>query len=505
MTAASRPLIETIGNIGSGDLRRWKTLTAALKWSYGLLGVRAQRFIRAMAVFDGGWTEDAAQAIYSRCAEDDTPVIDHLHELLTQSLIVSTEANGLLRFRFLKPVRQAVEAQISPDERARLERAHAEYFLEMAERASPELLKAQQKDWLDKLMPEVDNFRAAFRWSVANVRPEHGLRLLAALWRFVEIRGYLTEGRKRAGEVLAIPGAEALPALLAKAMSGAGMLAYRQGDFEDARQMFERCLTIETDLGNEAGRANALNDLGNVANMQGDFTLARKRYRECLEIEERRGNDRAIAVAKFNLGWAAACIGDYRDAEDLLNESLREFRAGGNERESAFSLNGLAQVAIATSRLGLGEDYAQLSYDIREKIGETKGKADALRTLAWAAIEMGSLNEAMTRLVNSIHLARGVGDKRGMAETLELFGVAYARLGRYTRAVEALGAAEQVRHASTYALPPIRVQRREEARVAARKHLGELEFERAWTRGISLKIADAVDRAAKVETMEARH
>ena len=505
LEATSRHLLTAVGNVRAGDLRPWKTLTAALRWSYGLLRPSEQLFMRSMAVFDGGWTEQSAEAVYPRPEHDTTSVLDYLQALHENSLVVTTELNESKRFRFLEPVRQLVQMQLAADERQECERRHAEFFLNLAETAAPELLMANQIQWLDRLQIEVDNLRAAIRWSAAQKEAERGLRLIAALWRFTEIRGYYREGRARAEDVLRIEGADRFPALVSKVLSGAGMLAYRQADFDAADTMFARSLAMEKELGNSAGIANALNDLGNVSNMKGDFTRARDLYMESLDIERKNGNQRAVAVAQFNLGNVAVGVGQYDEAERWLTDSLRDFRENGNHRESAFPLNTLGQLATATGQLDLAEEYAQESLEIRKKVKDTKGIADTLRTAGWASVERGDYNLAGDRLSESISLARGIGDRRGVAETLELFGLLFARTGRYLQAVESFAAAEQIRHGFNYALPPIRIERRESTLAQAKEILGTQSYDRAWRRGMSASFSDAVDKVLRQDAAGMSH
>jgi predicted ATPase len=495
MSLESRDLLSTIGGIRSGDLRRWKTLTAALKWSYELLRQHEQLFMRSLAVFDGGWTEEEAAAVYRRPVTDSVAVLDHLQALHENSLLISSDVGGVKRFRFLEPVRQLAQSRLTPEERIECGRLHAAFFLSLAERAAPELLKSNQSSSLDKLQIEVDNLRAALRWSVQTANADVGLRLMAALWRFAEIRGYLTEGRDRAADVLSIPGVEQFPQYRSRVMSGAGMLAYRQADFEAAERMFTESLGIEETLGSSAGVANALNDLGNIAKMKGDYGRARELLSRSLAIEKQNKNYRAIAVAHYNLGSIALAAGEHEEAQRLLEESARGFRQGGNERELGFPLNDLAQVAISTNDLARARGYAGESLTVRKKLKDTKGTADALRTLGWASIEGQDFARAGEELSESLSLARGVGDLRGMSETLELFGLLYFRQKQAARAIELLAAAEQIRRGFHYARPAVRVSHCEDAMKAAKASVGEEEYGNAWRRGASFTISDAINAA----------
>ena len=494
MSRESSDLLSTIGNIGSGDLRRWKTLTAALRWSYGLLDRHQQAFMRSLAVFDGGWTAKAAEAVYARPASDSTPVLDYLQALYESSLVVGYDAGGARRFRFLEPIRQLAHMQLEPAERAECGRRHAEFFLQLAEQAAPELLKSQQADWLDMLQLEVDNFRAASRWAVATANAGLGLRLFAALWRFMEIRGGLTEGRARAEDALRIPGAENLREVRSKALSGAGMLAYRQADFDAAERMFAESLEIEEQLQSDRGIANALNDLGNIANRKRQYDRARELYTRSLELERKTGNRRGVAVANFNLGDTAIYTGEYEEARRLLEESVREFEEGGNPRDSAFPLNGLAQAAIAVGNLELAEEYAARSLAIRRQVKDAKGIGDTLRTLGWASIEGKDFACAQERLSRSVSFTRGVDDRRGISEALDLFALLYSDRGQAGRAIGLFAAAAQLRGNLEYA-PRVRVMRRMSALAAAREVVGEQEYAAEWRRGGAQTMATAIEGA----------
>jgi non-specific serine/threonine protein kinase len=493
MAAHSQDLLLALGNRPTGDLRTW-TLRAALRWSYGLLRPVEQRFMRAMTVFDGGWTAESAEAVFGDARPGS--VLDLLQELHDHSLVVSSEHGGVTRFRYLEPIRQVAQLELRKNERDDYEGRHAAFFLQFAENAAPHLLQADQAVWLDRLNLEVDNFRAATRWSVATRNAEHGLRLMAALWRFVEIRGYFTEGRVRTAQVLDIPGVEQYPAALSKVLSGAGMLSYRQADFDDAREKFTRSLELEQRLQNDAGIANALNDLGIVATMRGDLTRARDLYAQSLAIEQRNHNPRGVAVGLFNLGFVELRIGAYDEARRLLMESLEGFRQDGNERESAFPLNGLGLLHVATGQIPLALEYAGASLEIRQRLKDVRGTADSQRTLGWAAIESGDVVHARARLAESLTAARGVGDRRGIAETLEMFGLLYACEGRAARAVELFAASDQIRRGSSPPLPAL-ASRRERALTAGRGTLGQDQYDAAWRRGTSANVSDLVDAVLK--------
>jgi len=490
MREQSQDLFAALGNKPTGDLRTW-TLTEALRWSYRLLDPAHQRTMRLMTVFDGGWTEAAAQAIVG--PESPELVIDQLQELQDQSLLVTKSEGDTTRFRYLEPIRQVVEKELTADEHTQTDQRHADFFLKFVETAAPHLLQADQAAWLDRLQADVDNLRRAIRWSVSTGNAEYGLRLMAGLWRFAEIRGFLREGRDRCEAVMHLAGAEQLPALYSKVVSGAGMLAYRQADYNAAQKSFSESLRIETSLGSQLGIANAFNDLGNVANMRGRFEQAHELYGKALAIQQTGGDDRAVSVTQFNLGVVTMNIGRFDEAESLLKESLAGFRKRGNIRESAFPLNGLGQLCASTGNAAAARQYASESLEIRKKLKDMKGAGDSHRTLAWVAAEEPDFPDARTHLIESLTLANGVGDPRGLTETLEVMGFVYARVGRAAEAVEALTAAEHQRSTLGYPLPPIRVHRRDAALAEASALLDPAALAQAQAAGRSLRFPDALE------------
>jgi tetratricopeptide (TPR) repeat protein len=323
------------------------------------------------------------------------------------------------------------------------------------------------------------------------------LRFLSALWRFAEIRGYYKEWRDSATVALEMPEAQSFPDLCSKVHSGAGMLAYRQADFNEARRHFEMSLDIEETLGSKAGMANALNDLGNVANMRGDFEQARSYYRQSMDLEVAQKNTRGIAVARFNLGTISLALGEDDDALTLYGDSLRGFEGNGNVRESAFALFGLAQAYVAVGDLEAARGYGEKSLRIRREVGDRKGEGDIHRILGWLEIEAGNMAAARQHLVDSLKRAQELGDNRGTSEALAVAALWCARQQRYEQAVRLYIASEQIADGLTFAKPAVLSRRGAEALAAAKAALSEPVYKRMSLNGKVLTPAQAV--AAAIE------
>ena len=235
---------------------RQRTLRSTIEWSYELLEEGEQVLFGRLAVFSGGRTLEAIEAVCD--AEGDLPVdaFEGVSSLLDKSLLGQEEgSNGEPRFVMLETIHEFAREKLEESgEAEEIKRAHAEYFLTLAEEAYPELKGPDQLEWLERLEAEHDNMRAALSWALERKEAEVALRLGGALWWFWAMRGYHSEGRRWLEEALAIDG-RGSPVSRAMALAGAGWLASQQGDLDRAQEACEEGLQL---LAHEARRQGRL-------------------------------------------------------------------------------------------------------------------------------------------------------------------------------------------------------------------------------------------------------
>ena len=236
---------------GNRDLpARQQTLRAAIEWSHELLDPDEQSLFAHLAVFAGGCTLEAAEAVCGAHGGHEIDVLDGLDSLSQKSLLRPEEGSeGWTRFTMLETIREyALERLDASGEADSLRQAHARFFLDLAEAAEPQLTGPDQVLWLDRLGTEHDNLRAALGWLERSSEREPWLRLSGALWRFWWVRGHMTEGRGWLARALAetdgLP-----PAVRAKSLSGAGILAESQGDYVQAKALHEESLALARQSG----------------------------------------------------------------------------------------------------------------------------------------------------------------------------------------------------------------------------------------------------------------
>ena len=209
---------------------RQRTLRGAIQWSHDLLDPDGQTMFRWLAVFAGGWTFVAAEAVCSPPGGPALDTLETLDALVQHSLARRDDSAPRPRFRMLQTIREfGLERLAESGEDPEIHERHAQVFLKLAEEAAGELTGPGQAVWLDRLAGDHDNLRAALRWSVDADRAATGLLIAAAIWRFWQLRDHLAEGEAWLTELLALPSAaEETPARAAGADALASVVYLRR-------------------------------------------------------------------------------------------------------------------------------------------------------------------------------------------------------------------------------------------------------------------------------------
>ncbi len=482
-------------------LPRQQTLRAAVDWSYALLPEAERALLRRLAVFAGGWTLEAAEAVAT-----DYSVLDLLQHLVEKSLVVAeARPDGTLRYRMLETLQQyALERLVESGEVDEARRRHAAGLLALAERAQGELRGPRETEWLARLGDEHDNLRAALRWAIDHGEAAVALRLGGALWRFWDARGHLGEGARWLEEALALDGdgdsAESeLVRARAAALNGAGNLARNRGEYARSATLHEECLALRRRLDDPAEVARSLSNLGLVARDLGDYALARARFDESLALYRELGDTRGVAVALLNLGRLSHDEGDAERAVTLYEESLALSRALGSPRDVATTLHRLGDLARGRGDLGAAGTLHGEALELHQRRGDAWGIGISLTYLARVAAAARDHAQTMALAIQSLRALCDPGVSRDIAAALVVLADVACATGRAADGGRLLGAVARV----YLDVPLTRTERvgYEQAVAAARAALGKEAFEAAWARGQLLTLERAVDEALATEEL----
>jgi predicted ATPase len=421
---------------GRGIDPRQQTLRATIEWSHELLDADEQRLFARLAVFRGGCTLDAAEAV---CDTD----LDTLESLVDKSLV---RVRGD-RFWMLETIREyAVERLEASGEADEQRRRHAEYFAAMAAEAEPELIRGRPQAWLDRLEPEQDNFRAALDRLHASDETQLALRLAATLFGFWMVRGHFVEARRRLEQALA---ADARPTVArARALVAA---AHVSGDANE--DYAEEALRLSLELGDRWGAAYARFALGaTIAEGKRDWARAREVLEESRQAFIELGDDHFALVVTRSVAWVTEELGDKERYRELVAEYLQRAQELGNERVEARGLGALAVEALEQGRHEDARELMVRSYEIDRRLGYS------------IFIGIDLVRFAM------ILLAQGQP------------AVAIQLVSRADRLYEDIGVPRE-----SWAQ-----RERDETLAESRTQLDEAAFEDAWERGWALELDEAV-------------
>jgi len=441
---------------------RQRTMRDAIAWSYDLLTAAEQTLFRRLAVFVGGCTLDAAQAVANPTADLAIDLVEGIASLVDNSLLRREDGpGGETRYQMLETVREFALEQLAADVEAEeaedLGRRHARFFLDFAECVGPLVDGADQRVAVASLDADGANLRAAIGWAIAHEERALALRMTWALWSYWFARGRFREGTAWTEQALALPGDAPLQLRILTLDITANMYSL-SGEYERA-----------------AATANALRDLAH-----------------------REGDAIGEALSLFQLSFVARHQGDHADAVVLAEEAVARFRAVRCKRWLPWAVE-----RAGLERLGRG-DVDRAARLFRESInlflemGNEGGTAMALCNLGLALTAQGDV--AGAALLLRAALQREVALERVWQIADVLLGLADIALARRQvgRAGLLLGAYEALRETVGYARHGWARDSYDRIAAGVRCAVGDDAFGRLWRQGQALPLSAAVTEALAV-------
>ena len=485
-----------------------RTLRGAIQWSFELLRPDERTLMRRLAVFAGGCTLDAAEAV---CRLQDGLASEYragLLALAAKSLLdpVDDDTTGT-RYVALEAVRElAMERLRASGELVQVERRYAAWFLQLAEANADRLTGPEQVAALALLDAERVNMRAALRWSLVE-QPQTALALCAALWRYWWMRGHLAEGRHWLDAALAR--ASSGPAVRAVALVGAGVLARTQGAYGESLERLEEGARLSRSIDDARTLALALINLGITAEHQGDSSRALELLKESLSLYATCKDNRGVAHCMNCLGTAWLGRGDLGKAAALFEEALPIFQREGDAWSAAMVLGNLGWVEQKQGRSAVARLLYERSLATFRTLGEDRGVAHQLVNLGMASQDPDGATEVAGLFEEAFLLFSCLGERRGMAEAIEALAVALSRTEPAAAAV-LLGAAQALRRRIDAPLGPDDRARHDRVVEVVRAELDQRSFDVAWQQGRMMQPEEAVaaslgDRGERVRDSSSSH
>jgi predicted ATPase len=476
-------------------LPRHRTLRAAVDWSHDLLAEAERALLRRLAVFAGGWTLEAAEAV---CGPD---VLDGLGQLVDRSLVLFEQQGGDGRYRLLETIRQyAWERLVEAGEDAELRDRHRKWCLALAQRAARELFGVDAGDgkrravahWLRRFELEHDNLRAALEWTRQDGRAELGLRIAADLWGYWLVGGYFTEARARYEALLALPAPAGPTRARARSLVGAGVMHGELGDFDRARARCQEGLALARSLADPGELGWALVHAGVVAEYRSDTADARACYEESLAAYSAAGDRWGVALLTAYLARIALAEGRLEEARTRLEPALPLARALGDDWIIAHVLTSLGKLAHRSGQPAEAASWTREALSHWRALQARQMIADCMLDLGRVAVASGDWAGARRLCGEGLELYRAVARWHSMPRVLADFARLAVARGHDRRGLVLLGAAAALQAGFGVDTTSRRWQDIAEPQLSiSRERLGDQAAE-AWRRGEGMTLDQAI-------------
>lgn len=382
-----------------GADERQRTLRGLIDWSWELLSPEDQRAFAALSVFAGSIGVDEGAAVAGDRAA--------LTRLADRSLLTLRGD----RFEMLETVRAYAIERLDDPTAAR--RAHLQAIVALAERAAPHLHGEDQAGWLDRLAADHANIQEAMTFAVDHREGADAMRLATGVARYLELRGYLREGREMLDGALGVSaGSEISRATMLRV---AGVFAHRLGDLAVARDRYTASLEMARELGDARAISDSLHNLGAVSHMEGDVVAAARMWEETLTLRRALGHERGIADTLMNLSFLASDRGELDTARAMLQECIAAFDALGDRSGVGDALSNLALVEEAAGDNAARIEHHRRSLEIRRGIGDRWGVATSLANLAAASRDGGDRVDAVRLFGEARSMMAELGSRDDLA------------------------------------------------------------------------------------------
>jgi predicted ATPase/DNA-binding CsgD family transcriptional regulator len=469
---------------------RQQTIRDTLAWSCNLLAPAQQRRFRCLAVFAGGWSLEAAEAI----CDDETGLFERLAELVDHSLVRQMDApDGSARFTMLETVREyGLERLAEGSEDRVVRRQHALYFLILAEQAAAAATHGPlQQQAFQQAALERHNLRLALAWFLEAGEAEPALRLAVALCGFWDLRGEHDEARRWLEAALGAKGT-ASPVLRAAACSQFGMFMREQGDLGQAELQFSQALVFATEDGDPLSVSIALDNLGWTAGLRGEYERAAELCDRALVLSRPTQNAAAIGEQLSDLAVIRACQERYVEAIALSEEAVALARAVEDQVWLSSHLSHLGLIAILSGDAERASQATAESLRLAVDLENAPLTVQALGIMGRIALDQGEYARARAWFDEALVSSVRIGHRMSIAYCMEGLADVAVGLGHPDRGARLLGAAERLRtHIGTPIPAPLR-SRVERVLASARRELSAETFARTWAAGAVLAMDEAV-------------
>jgi predicted ATPase/DNA-binding SARP family transcriptional activator len=391
---------------------RHRSMRAVFEHSWRLLTSEEQQVFARLAVFRGGFQQEAAQSV----AAASLPL---LLALVEKSLLQLTPDR---RFQLHELLRQFAEEKLQaiPQAAAQTQDRHCDYYLSFLQHQETHLTGKEHRAAMTAVEAELENVRTAWQWAVQHHKLDQIDRALESLFFFYFSKSWFVEGEmvfRRAAEALAMQDPIGRQGTLLGKILGknAVMLVHVATEVgrADARtvaeQLAQQSLTILSRLDEASETGEALHVLGDLYYRSGQFEQGAELLQQSLTLARARGDHRKTARTLGNLGLLSFCRGDYRQSIDYFRQGIALSEERGDPVTLGHLLGMLGEAHQALGEYVEAQQAAQAALIARTTAGDQRGVAMSLQLLGELNWQMGDYAFAQQRSQASLELFQQIG------------------------------------------------------------------------------------------------
>lgn len=478
----------------SGATARQATLRAAIDWSWDLLTPWEQAALAQCAVFEGGFTLNAAEAVLDLSALPGAPpAMDIVQALVDKSLLRTWVPAEQSRYDVQEPyfgmyvsIREYVAEKLTatgPEAERAAEERHGRYFAGFGTESAIEALGRHGGVGRRRTLAlELDNLVTACHRAIARDDADTAVATYRATWEVLEVQGPFALGAALGEDVLALgaiaPSLRAT-ALLTRAqalqsggrmeeaatgldqalalsrevrdqrregsvLDSMGILHRGQGRMAEARQHHEAALALHRELGDRRAEGRTLTYLGNLHRMQAEMGIARPHYEANLAIAREFGSRQDEGTVLNNLGILHFEQGRMDEARAHYAASLAIHRETSNRRNEGIVLGNLGILHQEQGRMEEARAHYDRALAIHRELGNRRFEGNVLGSLGNLHRDEGQMQEARAHYDAALAIHREVGNRREEGEILGYLGDLLAREGRLSEARDAFQAGQML-------------------------------------------------------------
>lgn len=471
-------------SVGRAADQRHDTLTGVVDWSYDLLTDDERTLFLRLSVFAASFDIATAEAIVADSVVPARRVTDLVARLADRSMLTLPEPGGVGRYRMLETLRDYASSRLSLQATAEIRQRHAEYFVELAERAESGLCGSEEAAWARRIETSLDDLRAAWRWARDTGEHDLAVRVAAALtwYGYWRLRSDVLDWGTSVVRV--VPSHPRLPA----AYAAAAHAAWFSGRIDEARALAQQGI-VRAGGDDAPAAAEVLYALGDVELLGSHPDRAAVAYRKYATLSKTTGDAAGFALGSANMALSAAYSG--ADARQSAEQAVEAAVVAANPTVLAFA-RFVEGEALGDHKPERAADALRQAREASEEVGNPFVAGIALNAAVALAGRHGEPGEAFARFRHAVEHWRATGNRTLIVTTLRNLVILLARTGRDEPAVDLAATLASSAHARSYGIEAERIAT---ALAAVRMRLGDAAYGRAWSAG-TRKTLDAATASA---------